>query len=424
MAKNIENGVLLSVSPSMLTAFDPKSPFGCARRGWFKYVAGMEEPQTGGQNLGEMLHALIERRLEEGRIIDSVESEAAGLYIAGQSMIEEVAARKILSVESKLPPFQLDGVNVKGYVDVVTEDGIIDWKTTSDIKRYGKTAAQLATDTQMVIYALACHPTRETVKLAHGQFQTKGTKHTRFEEIEVTGEHLAKHRDAVIIPAIKELKEIAKKTKHTEVEPNFKSCFNCAFRAHCPKEGSESVMSFFSKLNAPAVAPVAPPDAPKSDPVLAAEKPKLKIEDAPVPAVLTATQIAIMEENNVSVAADKAETKKRGRPPGAKNKIVVGGARGPEVLTYDPKDACVPLAPKPVANVKSVTVTKGFTINLGSYSSVRFEVSMVGEGSDHVDLYDFLYNEVQDRLAAEAKKFDAEVDAKTKLTRPGNEVIK
>ena len=50
---------------------------------------------------------------------------------------------------------------------MVTEDGIIDWKTSSDIRRYGKTPADLAKDTQMILYAQAEHADRLTVKLAH-----------------------------------------------------------------------------------------------------------------------------------------------------------------------------------------------------------------------------------------------------------------
>ena len=73
-------------------------------------------------------------------------------------------------------PVDGSDVKFKGYIDGMirakNKSGqdrlwIIDWKTTSDINRYGKTAEDLAADTQMVIYGKACHPTRDSVFLAH-----------------------------------------------------------------------------------------------------------------------------------------------------------------------------------------------------------------------------------------------------------------
>ena len=55
--------------------------------------------------------------------------------------------------------------------DVVTEAGIIDWKTTSDIEKYGKTPGELATDVQMLIYGR-----RSTPKPSPSPWLTGGTR--------------------------------------------------------------------------------------------------------------------------------------------------------------------------------------------------------------------------------------------------------
>lgn len=73
--------------------------------------------------------------------------------------------------------------------------------------------------------------------------------------------------------------------------------------------------------------------------------------------------------------------------------------------------------------VKSVTVTKGYTVNLGAFNNVRFEVSVTGEGSDLEAVYSTLMGEVEERMAAEAAKYEAEVDQKTKAMKPATDVV-
>lgn len=431
MSKSVENGTIRVLSPSMINKFDASAPFGCERRWWYRYVKGLDEPQIGNQYLGEKVHALIEAFLAKRELGMEIpaEDEALGIYLSGQRMVEEVARRTILGVETPLPEFTLDGTRVQGYVDVVTSDGIIDWKTSSDIRRYGKTESELATDTQMTIYALAVHPSRSTVKLAHGQFQTKGTKRANFVEVEVTDKHLASHRDNVIIPLVQKMKSAASESDVRKLPRNEKSCFNCHFKSHCPTAEGETVMSFFSKMSQPQAQAVLPPDAPKSEPEKAADPVegfspvppprKMKFEDVPPPAPTTsdlahealkapiseAVDQMFKEQAEIIVAA--AEKKRgRGRPPGSKNKA---------------KDEAPP-QPKDGGGlvIKSVTITKGYTVNVGNYSGTRFEVSMTAEGAD---CYDALKAEVDAALEAEVVKYQAEVDQKNKVFAPAKDVV-
>lgn len=424
MSESVENGTIRILSPSMINKFDASAPFGCERRWWYRYVKGLDEPQIGNQYLGEKVHALIEAFLAKRELGMEIpaEDEALGIYLSGQRMVEEVARRTILGVETPLPEFTLDGTRVQGYVDVVTSDGIIDWKTSSDIRRYGKTESELATDTQMTIYALAVHPNRSTVKLAHGQFQTKGTKRANFVEVEVTDKHLASHRDNVIIPLVQKMKSAASESDVRKLPRNEKSCFNCHFKSHCPTAEGETVMSFFSKMSQPQPQAVLPPDAPKSEPEKAADPVegfspvppprKMKIEDVPPPAPSPAPEAPSAP---AAEPAPEAPKRGRGRPPGSKNKAK-------EEAPPQPKDTIITYTPSKIEGfvIKSITITKGYTVNVGAFNSVRFDVSMTAEGAD---CYDALKAEVDAALEAEVAKYQAEVDQKNKVFAPAKDVV-
>lgn len=439
MAKSVENGVINTLSPSMINKFDSAAPFGCERRWWFRYVKGLPEAQTGNQELGEKLHALLEARIgkRDLSMVIPPEDDAYGLYLAGEPMVREIEKRTILSVEASLLNFTLDGTKCQGFVDVVTSDGIIDWKTSSDIRRYGKSAADLATDAQMVIYGLAMHPDLAKVKLAHGQFQTKGNKRTGFAEVEVTKEHLASHRDKVIVPLIQKMKSAASEKEVAKLERNPKSCFNCPHKSYCP--GETTVMSFFKKLNpapaveaAPVVQPVLPPDAPKSEPALAAKpvegfspipapRRQLIAEPAPTPAEKVVEKIDAelarveAKDENKSLEQVAAEAPQenlepvkrgRGRPPGAKNKPKESA---PEMQT-GPVEFVTPGLPQ----CRTVTVTKGYTINLGNYNSARIEVSASFDGADFDATFAAALAKVEASLEAEAAKYEAVANEKGK----------
>ena len=464
MGKSVESGVLKSISPSSINKFDASAPFGCQRRWWYRYVQGLDEPQSGNQFLGESLHALIEARLTKQEISMQTDPEANGLYLAGEAMIEDVAKRRIVSVEASVLGYSLAGVKVQGYCDVVTDDGIIDWKTSSDIKRYGKTAEDLAVDTQMVMYARAFHADLPTVKLAHGQFQTKGNKRTNWVECEVTQETLASHESKVIIPLVEEMKKAAALDDVSKLPRNEKSCFNCAYKSHCPTQEGNTIMSFFKKLGTPVSsalvdagdmavksAPVLPPDAPKSDPALAAVpvegfeavppprrqliadeqevKADLQKFDGAVERIEARKQaVEVMKSANATLEPGEPSPapKKRGRPPGAKNKAketLVAPASAP---AFNEDQAAMSIvAPEDMSQVriKSVTVSKCFTVNLGAFNSVRFDVSVTGEGSDLELVYSTLMGEIEERLNAEAAKYESEVDQKNKTMKPAAEVV-
>lgn len=464
MSKNVIDGKLVALSPSMLSAFDATTGFGCERRGYFRYVMGLKEPTSKGQQLGTDLHALIAERLTTGES-PSGQNQAAGLYLAGEAMIEAVAKRTIIGVEKPLSPFNLDGVPVKGFNDVITSDGIIDWKTSSS-RKYLKTREQLKTDMQLLIYAAAEHPTLDTIKLAHGQFVTVGNVEPKLVEVEVSKKEVDSFRDKVIIPLVQRVREVvALKEVRDAVRADDTKCFRCPFRAQCPNDESEKIMSFFSKYNKSTpktpedmvatlqrsidfIDNIMPPDAPKSDPVLAADP----VTEIPLAKYSVPDNDIIGHPKMTppeNIFPPPAPAKRRGRPSASKKKVednvidLVTPFVFPDKETHgilevsiEKEDALNELTVKmlkeksePVKKeikdvvIKTVTVSKGCTINVGSFNSVRFDISVTGEGADFETVYGKLLQTVEERLNDEAGKYQAEVgkgnmvDAKTLVNK-------
>lgn len=365
LSSSVKDGKLVKASPSLINSFDPSTPFGCERRGWFKYVAGKEEPSTGNQSLGVELHRLNEEFLL-GREVNSEIPEALTLFELGKAKLEEVKNH----FEARYLPFEvehsieteLSGVRVSGFCDFSAPGLVIDWKTTSDIRKYGKKAEELLGDTQMLIYAHSLSTRSEEVSLAHGQYQTRGTPRFNFVEALISKDELDEKIELVIVPKIERIKTLVAESDVTKIDRNAKTCGVCPHRGYCPTKGSEAIMSIFNKYSKPApqqaaIPEILPPDAPKSDPALAAE-PSFVLEEAS-PRVL----------------------KKRGRPLGSGKKFSDAPAEG---VVFE-----------------SVTVSYGVTVNLGDYSSARVDVSMTARSTDSEAAYSEVLAKVKQKVTEE-----------------------
>lgn len=430
--KSIENGVIQRISPSMISAFDASSPFGCARRGWFKYVLGVKEPTTPEMTRGTHLHAMNETYLREGMRLLGTEEQTAW-FNAGRPYLDTLP-RTALRVEQPMPPgFTVEGIPVSemSKCDVVTEVGIIDWKTTSDIERYGKTPGQLATDVQMLIYAKAFHPEAPLVTLTHGQYQTKGKSLFRAVSVELTREELDKNYNKVIIPRVAAMREVAKATEAKAVTPNRDACRRCPHQGICPPDKENPLMGIFNRMkqsNTPAPPAVLPPDAPKSDPALAAKpvenfspvpppKKHMNIVDVPAqaPAGVPAPAPTAPVTSEPSPSADLApsEPKKRGpgRPPGAKNKPKESPVVGPLPAPSPPT-----VAERGSVAFESVTVNYGLTLNLGNFNSARIDCAMTAKFSGNPDV---AFAQVLERVKAQVEREIAKVQEAAQLNPGG-----
>lgn len=446
--------MITSISPSSINAFDSRTTFGCERRWWYKYVAKKPEPVMPHLERGVKLHALIEKYLK-GEPIEGGEGEEYGLFLAGQHMIDLVKP-KVKQVEAPVSGLIADvPISSMSKCDVVLTDGILDWKTSSDIKRYGKTPETLKVDTQLVIYARVFFPGWFEVRMAHGYFQTGKGKSTRTELVETTilKSELDDYYENVIVPTVERMKRTSEVVDPKFVPPNLKACRMCPHASYCTQDKEENpVMSFFKKLHgaqqtpaAPPPAPqpepvrvvegplekpaVLPPDAPKSDPAIAAE-PVEGFSPVPPPKVAvtefkkelgTEVKVVEVERNAEGAVTDIGPNQVKrgpGRPKGAKNRPKMTFVDVPN----DPPQATVE-APAPVSTPKpnpkgftitSVTVHKAYKIGLPNYSSVDFGYSLTAEGEDYEATVSALEVEVEKRLEAEAAKWKDLADENAK----------
>lgn len=259
------DGQLLRVSPSLIDAFDTTTPFGCERRGYLKYVMGFEEPESGNLALGSKLHALNEAYLL-GEPIEV--NEAYPLHTAMLPILADVRA-ELASVEVPMT-FKLCGIDVRGRIDVLLGDekncsGVLDWKTTSDFRKYAKKPDDLKKNSQMLIYAEFVRqsvPASWPLRLEHAYVQTKGRVFAERVPTTISKKELADGLE-VVKGKIEKIKEVVAKKSVEEVTADRSKCRLCPFyNKQCPKE-SDEFMDFL--LNDLAVQKVVPEDAPKDD---------------------------------------------------------------------------------------------------------------------------------------------------------------
>lgn len=456
--KSVEGGVIRTLSPSMMDCFDDTTPFGCQRRYVFRYVYGYKELMNETLSDGVMLHEMNKVYLQEDKLLGSIQKHT-DWFNAGRNFLDSIRPR-VVAVEAAVKML-VGGIPIheKSACDVVLQDGIIDWKTTSSIAKWGKTPGQLAKNNQLVIYARAFHPELPKVVLTHGQYQTKERVLFKPISVEVSKSELDGHYEKVILPLVDRMKEVAKTGNDEKdikaVKPNRNACrLNtknaCPHAAICPPDKENPLMNLFNKYKAPGTVdstpasapapsgpPILPPDAPKSDPALAAKpvegfspvpppktdsekkERKMKIVDVePTPATpavddeeaAALAALAAIKAKKLKAAedakkaaeeakraeeakqqapaetAEQAEEKKRGpgRPPGAKNKRTLAEEAGDEVTKF----------------------AFGVTMNMGDYNSVRIDIGREKRhaSGEHDEVLTSLVREVMAAVQVEMSK--------------------
>lgn len=439
---------LLKLSASSIDAFDSDTTWGCNRSWWLKYIAGEKTPPSDSMQLGTYLHELVEADLmggslvppppdndfsdpgepeEEGRVQTALRKQAYGIYTHGAFMVDRIRSR-VRNIEASVDAI-LEGLPLVGYSDVVLHDGILDWKTSSDISRYAKTPAQLARNTQLLLYARFFHPVTPKLYLAHGYFQTKGRR-AEIVETHISQQQMRDRVDGYVVDVVKKMKVAAQATSHLELEPQWDKCSRCFFRTRCPKDPT-AVSNFFKNLvskqaaPAPAAAPQAAPAAPPSQtartiivPPDAAPANALPPPRPGVPAA-TAAQAA--------AAPPPAEQPKRGpgRPPGSKTKprmLVVGPDSEPAPAVTAPAVGVEPARLQPlgdnpaaqvaqrgatIVQVTEVAIGEKVHINLGNYNSAETWVEMKAQVSGDVkSATAMLLAQVRAQLEEQAKVYE------------------
>lgn len=434
--KTVTDGRLTRASASLLNSFDPSTPFGCERRGWFKYVAGKAEPQTGNQELGVALHKMNEQFLLGKEPEPSIASE---LFEKGRLYLKNLRAAGVaMSIEAPIAT-EIAGVPFDGFCDLSLSTPIlgqiIDWKTTSSIKKYGKTPEQLAKDAQMLIYARALHPTAEHVDLIHGQYQTKGAPTFGVSTACVAKKEIDTQINSVIIPLVERIKGVVGEKDVTKLTRNPKACFNCPHRAYCPSDEAIQFMSIFSRYHtAPTQAlpeyPTTPaaPENPRMHPQMTKDPGPIPTPEVTAPAPVEAKLAPAPQPTPPPLAdPDRGATptsgplieanplkRGRGRPPGSGKKVEFSAPPVSVAGKENPLPAPVPASaaeesPDPRAvRFESVTFSYGATVNMGSFNSVRIDVSMTAKHAGDPDAaFQVVMDKVKEKVEAEMTKLAA-----------------
>lgn len=342
----VEDGVLKRVSPSQIKEYEQ-----CPRKWYFAKVQGLPVVSRNQKSLdfGSALHKEIENFILEAKPLTSPLAKLG---------LEYIPTTQGLLVETRVedPWVAAAGIHVDGYIDLVVPGPvpeIIDWKTTSDIDKWGKTSQELRTDVQMLTYAKWAHAKYDAdeVRLSHVQFQTKGRPWVSKKSTVLTLDETNRAWLSVNHQVTQMIADAGKKTP-AEVHGNTNSCDNyggCPFQHVCPSHTrGKDMASLLEKLrgktadvkpveaklaNAPGMAPKAedvlrgPPED-FTPPDMPGEELAVMPSNKPLPDAILKEANKVLDEAYPSdkgfregiIAAAQKEEKPKGRPKGSKNK--------------------------------------------------------------------------------------------------------
>lgn len=251
------------VSASAIQCFED-----CEKKFFDKYVLKEREPGTDATELGSAIHDLLEHYVSKGIVFDTTTTE--GRIASGALPYIPAPKTAGIACEISLDELTLStpcDLPFKGFIDLLDTRSdvpvLTDYKTSSNPKKYAKKAAQLKTNTQMVIYAKHIFDKYEcdSVMLRHIYLATKGASFTSVVEIIVSREEIDIQFDSKIRPIIKKMK-LASLKKASEQDKNFSNCFAfgtvCASISTCKNENRRVVISdemeaLLKTLNTPIV---------------------------------------------------------------------------------------------------------------------------------------------------------------------------
>lgn len=286
------------LSPSAMKTADPGSDGGCFRKFYYQYRLGRKQPSTAAQELGTALHAELEAYAKTGA------KNLSALALAGLHMVPKPGDDLLVEVEMSAEFSSTDaeiqmaveesiglrlagdyagadrllaavgivsasGVPIIGRIDLVhgrgtnqgTDDPseaidppntveVYDWKTSSNVERYGKTAAQLGRDIQMLSYGrwvFLVEPGAERVRLSHGYFQTRGRATTRKVSVLLERAELLRRWEYVANLA-RQIIDVAGAASVEDVPANLSACESfggCFHRDVCTAGMNKGLRNFF-----------------------------------------------------------------------------------------------------------------------------------------------------------------------------------
>ena len=162
----------------------------CPRSWYYGYVIGPRPPQSAAMALGTAIHSEVERFLggvpwgsAGSMALDRTYRNTVAMARAGESFLRPLVPRVAagfarVEVQAEYPAGGAFGpLPFSGRIDLVDDPlrFVLDHKTTSDLRApWHPGPAELAHDTQMLLYASAVLPPGEPVSVAHLRYRTKG----------------------------------------------------------------------------------------------------------------------------------------------------------------------------------------------------------------------------------------------------------
>ena len=237
-----------SVSPSQINAYND-----CPRLWWYQSVLGLPTPQRPSAALGTAVHEQLESYMDSGKLPD--DSVAGKIAKPGLSLLPEPGTgwtevkMHDEDTQDKWPKLFLSGLPVNGYIDLLNMTGerplVLDHKTTSDLK-YAKTAEELRSDPQMVIYGSfalsACASqgvSADAVDTGHVVYLTKGAPFAKKTTVTLDRKHLDAER-AKLEVTVEQMKTHASARSPDAVPGEPTSCSKyggCFFQDRCRASG-------------------------------------------------------------------------------------------------------------------------------------------------------------------------------------------
>lgn len=212
----------------------------CARAWYAEKVMELRPEPTAKQQAsfdrGTALHTAIEEYLgDKGK--DAPADELAALALGFLARLRDADG---LTVEQQVS-FERCGIVVRGFIDAYTDKGILDFKTSSNIEKWGERAETLPQNLQLMLYAywwFGQRPEAETCIIGHLQFQTKGKATWRFVHGTVTRGQVWEYMEHVVDPLLWLQAHTAAKPDLGSVPPTYSACGEyggCPHRVTCAK---------------------------------------------------------------------------------------------------------------------------------------------------------------------------------------------
>lgn len=268
------------VSPSQISNFRD-----CPRKWWYASIAKIPYPQHPSAALGERVHKILEmstaRKSRPADLLPAVSENtpqkevlvAQAAWDAIDSFLLQQTGRPLVDREAQieeaweLPQGAPLTLAARGRADLVLPDFIVDWKTTSNL-RWAKSAKELRSDPQVLMYSAALDPDEPVRDFVHVYTQTRNSPAARVVHTPI--DRFMREQGLIALDKhVEAMAGCASAGAAEEVEPNTDACSRyggCPFALRCmgrPKgEGSMSKSDPFAARRAVNVNPTQPNEPP------------------------------------------------------------------------------------------------------------------------------------------------------------------